>query len=543
MSVHSGMAVIGGGPMAVYLLGSLLRRPNPPRAITIYEAGPEAGCGMPYDPRTTHPALLANIAPVEIPPVTQGVMDWLAVQPKDRLTGWGIDGKRVTERSFLPRVVLGAWLTAELAQLVRSAALRGIAVTLRTSTRVVDMGWDASGVTVTAVREGRVDTAGFDAAVLATGHVWPASDQGEWGRFASPWPSQAIEVPDAARVAVLGSSLSAIDVAVTLAHRNGVFRQGPDGLQWQAAPGQSLAITFLSRGGLLPEADFWCPLPYRPLAICTPAAIDAAIAEGAEGLLDRAFALMQAELALDAPDYAADIDLSELTADSFPAAYFDRRANSDPFDHAAANLDEVQANAARQTTVAWRYAILRMHEVVSAIAPHLTRADSARFSRGLKRVFVDNYAAVPAQSVQRMLALHAAGVLSVEALSPDDSLTPAYEGVVLQQSGRSRHFTTLVDARGQRPLGLAQLPFPSLLRALRRTGQRRADGALPMSDDFALPVPPGACGTVHCLALPYILYREPFAQGLTECAALADRVASSIAAPAADPAPIFARTA
>ncbi len=50
-----------------------------------------------------------------------------------------------------------------------------------------------------------------------------------------------------------------------------------------------------------------------------------------------------------------------------------------------------------------------MHETVAAIVPHLTAADRARFDAGLKRLFMDNYAAVPLASVERLIALHEAG--------------------------------------------------------------------------------------------------------------------------------------
>ena len=522
------LAVVGGGPTAAYLVKHLLQRDAPPKQITIYEAAAEAGHGMPYNPATVHPALLANIAPIEVPPLGRSLWAWLAAQHDDRLRDWGLERGDVTERSFLPRMVLGAWLVDEMRDMAREASGRGICLTLSTGTRVVDMSWDASGVTIKAVRQGRVIAARHDAAVLATGHVWPASNQCQWGRFASPWPSRDIDIPPIANVAVLGSSLSAIDAAVALGHRAGEFSESAGGLEWQPAPDRRLKITFLSRGGVLPEADFWCPLPYVPLAICTPDAVSGAIAQGSSGLLDRVFSLVQKQLAEEDPLYSTRIRLGDLNADSFTAAYFAERSKGDAFDHAAANLAEVEANAERQRTVAWRYALLRMHEPVSAIAAHLTRDDRTRFAKGLKKVFVDNYAAVPTQSVKRLLALHRAGALSVEALDPGDSLNPAPQGVILQQPTRARHFTTLIDARGQRALGLAQLPFPTLIRALRRAAKPRADGAVPMEEDFALPRPPGACGTIHCLALPYLLHRDPFAQGLTSCAAMAEKVANSL---------------
>ena len=70
------IAIIGSGPGAVYALAHLLRAPDP-LAIDLFEAGPVAGAGMPYDARRNSPAMLANIASVELPPVRQTLLSWL----------------------------------------------------------------------------------------------------------------------------------------------------------------------------------------------------------------------------------------------------------------------------------------------------------------------------------------------------------------------------------------------------------------------------------------------------------------------------------
>jgi uncharacterized NAD(P)/FAD-binding protein YdhS len=72
--------------------------------------------------------------------------------------------------------------------------------------------------------------------------------------------------------------------------------------------------------------------------------------------------------------------------------------------------------------VAWRYTVLRLHEVVQEIVPHLNEQDRERFKQGLARVFIDNYAAIPPQSIRRLLALREAGIISVAALGDDYTL-------------------------------------------------------------------------------------------------------------------------
>lgn len=73
----------------------------------------------------------------------------------------------------------------------------------------------------------------------------------------------------------------------------------------------------------------------------------------------------------------------------------------------------------RETHRCWRYTVLRLHEVVQAIVPSLNERDRERFKSGLERVFIDNYAAIPPQSIRRLLALREAGNISVVALGDD----------------------------------------------------------------------------------------------------------------------------
>ncbi|STI46755.1 conserved protein with FAD/NAD(P)-binding domain [Escherichia coli] len=47
----------------------------------------------------------------------------------------------------------------------------------------------------------------------------------------------------------------------------------------------------------------------------------------------------------------------------------------DPFDWAEKNLQEVERNKREKHTVPWRYVILRLHEAVQEIVPHLNELD------------------------------------------------------------------------------------------------------------------------------------------------------------------------
>src|SRR6185312_3152295 len=103
--------------------------------------------------------------------------------------------------------------------------------------------------------------------------------------------------------------------------------------------------------------------PFAPLNYCNDPAIDRLTVTGNQNLLDDVFDLFRAELLACDPEYAAKIGLAGLDVETFATAYFAARADSDPFAWAALNLAEAEQNRSQRHTVAWRYAILRMHEV------------------------------------------------------------------------------------------------------------------------------------------------------------------------------------
>ncbi len=266
----------------------------------------------------------------------------------------------------------------------------------------------------------------------------------------------------------VGTSLTAIDATVALAVAHGEFVEDDDGsLQYQPSAGsEAFHITMMSRKGILPEADFYAPHPYEPLAICTDAAIDRLIEEGAGDLLDQVFRLFKDELLTVDPAYAARTGLPGASLEEFHDLYFSDRARSDAFEWAERNLQEARINYENHVTVSWRYAILRMHEVVERLVPHLEAQDYQRFSRYFKPVFVDDYATVPHKSIERLLALHDAGKLDVMAIGDKYSVNSCLPegGAEVRFEGRRRRFPFFIEAMGQKALPAKDFPFASLIR-------------------------------------------------------------------------------
>jgi len=533
------IAFVGAGPTAIYTLQALVNYATVPFAVTVFEEQPIAGRGTPYRPGWNDPAMLSNIASIEIPPLEETLIGWLERQPSARLAELGVNATDIDERAFYPRLTLGAFFKDQFDALVARARARGNAVEIRTRCRVTDAVSEKTSITLSFRHQRSAATKeAFDHLVIATGHQWPEHPEVRPRYFLSPWPASALANIPPCSVGIRGSSLTAIDAVVALATDHGHFVERGDRLLYRPAPNTSeFRITMMSRKGLLPEADFYHPVPYKPLAFCTSDAIERLIAGPADDLLDQAFSLFKQELAAADPAYAEERSLTQLTLETFCDSYFAVRRNTDPFGWAEENLHEAEQNLLRKHTVAWRYAILRMHEVIALVVPHLGDEDFERFSRYFKPVFVDDYATIPHESIKRLLALHDAGKLEIKALGESYRVDShrAEGGAVVQIGSESLHFPAFIEATGQRPLAAKEFPFPSLLTQGIVRDEASADPSKPargiVVDDRFHPVADGvATDLLFCLSLPFILGRHPFIQGITSSHEMGAVVGAALAA-------------
>ncbi|MFQ6774702.1 FAD-NAD(P)-binding protein [Cereibacter sphaeroides] len=510
------VAIVGTGPTGIYTFFNLIKA-DPAHHITLFERGKKAGIGLPYSPEAASKSMLANIASIEIPPIDATYLDWLKGQPDAKLSAYGLDRAELDDRQFTPRLLLGEYFRDQLLSLLDRHRAR---TEVLEDTEVTDViARDDAFLLRAADRE----FGPFDRVILATGHVFPDADEATRSYFPSPWSGliQA-EVPPVS-VGIMGTSLSSIDAAMAVANQHGRFRRHGEELTFQPAT-EGLHLTLMSWSGVLPEADFWCPIPYEPLQVMTDDAVARCAAQADP--LDRVFALLQEEIAQADPAYADRIGLATLTADTFGDAYFAAREAQDPFRWARRNLEEVEHNKAHQITVPWRYALLRMHEKVETLVPHLGDEDRKRFDGGLKKVFVDNYAAVPSESIRRLLALRDAGLLSVLALGEDYELKREPDCTVIRAKGKTHVFPVFIDARGQKPMESEDMPFPSLRRALIGSEQDIPE----LDEDFALVGVPGYDRHAHLAAIPYLMHDRPFVQGITASAEIGAAIARGISA-------------
>ncbi|TCR00425.1 FAD/NAD(P)-binding protein [Neorhizobium sp. JUb45] len=545
--MRSRICIIGSGPTGIFTLKNLIKS-TIPLTISIYEAEQNAGKGTPYLPDANDPVMLSNIPSIEIPMLPETLVDWLSRRSDNYLAMFSIVRSNINGREFYPRLVLGDYFQDQFATILADGRNHGHVIEVHSGHRVNDIALDTDDIRIRVGSPDEEFDAVFDHVVMATGHSWPAHTEIRPGYFSSPWPAAALKSAGHGRLGVLGTSLSGIDALLTVASSRGSFvLDGAGDLQFQpAAAYKDFSAAMMSRKGLLPEADFYCPLPYLNPAFCTQQAVDKEIASGPSGLLDRIFDLFRKEITTADPNYAAEIGLSLVTVDTFADAYYGRRSKVDPFVWAASNLAEAERNIERQFTVPWRYAILITHEIIARAIPHLNTDDLRRFNRSFKSIFVDEYATVPHLSIKRLLALRNSGRLEIIGLEESYEIETGdlARGAQINIGSRKEVFDTFIDATGQSALSAQDLPFPTLLK---QSGVRAAATPEPANlisddecatfkrtggidvDDCYRPLKTAPLtNRLYCVAIPFLLHKHPFVQGITSAAELGETAAHAV---------------
>ncbi|MCM6773897.1 FAD/NAD(P)-binding protein [Nocardia sp. CDC159] len=265
------LAIVGAGAATVALLDRLSRGPDPvPGRITVFDPAPQLWRGRPYQHDLD--SVRVNILPEH--------MSVRAGEPRDFSTwlagrGFDHDGRDFTDVDrFPPRHVYGQYLCDRAEGAVARLRERGCRVEI-VPRRVVSALPCGGGIRLSTVSGSRYRT---DRLVLGVGAATPDDHFGLTGHpgfHADPYPLRETVAgldPDAG-VAVLGTGLAAVDVAVTLL---GGGHRGP--------------IVLASRSGSLPMVR------QRPadlaLSACTPHTLAAITAGGRRlGLDDVAYLL------------------------------------------------------------------------------------------------------------------------------------------------------------------------------------------------------------------------------------------------------------
>lgn len=503
------LAIVGSGPMALYSLKHI-RDMSERRKITVFEATNIVGTGMPYRVGMNADTMLSNAFSREIPSVTHTFIDWLKNQPSSELSKWGLSQHELSARAFYPRLLVGAYLQAEFEAVCEQLRQAGHEVRVLSCHKVIDVIPLMHNFMLQCEINEEVKIFESDDLFIATGHVWPEAPEIDGVSLVSPWPYTNVTSLPPTSLGVVGSSLSAIDSIVALGHAHGNFKAQGAGLCWQPnAEAKSLMIRMVSKEGVMPEGDFYYPLPYTPLTYLTEEAVAAEIAKGTEGLLERVFTLLLKEFDATAPDYLPSLGENARSLAGFGKAYFKQRQALGGLEAVKRDFVKTCTSIREKVTIAHRYTLLRGHEIFGQVLRDLTNDDYTAFQKHLMPVFADCYAVVPHVSLAKVLALYDAGVLTLQQMKSTSAFREIPSGGISIDTGTEKYRVAyLIDTRGQKSASLSDLPFKGLVSVLK-------DPEALLLEPFRLDT--DSAQKVYCLAMPQLLERYPFSQGLAYC--------------------------
>ena len=232
--------------------------------IRIYEKQDQFGPGFPHNESMVLPFHITNMCASDMGIFADNpddFQDWVKANNhnlQDRLA-WFRDISSKTEGigegcHHYPRAIMGEYLKTRYQEAVQKCREIGIHVHVYPRCEVMDLCQEDNVLHLQIEdRDSKsILSHDVDSVLLATGHWFETDDRPHY--FSSPWPAENLRrnIPEGAQVAVIGTSLSAIETLLTLTSE-GEFSRLRNGKLAYKPPRHSRMFTLYSRNGLLPK--------------------------------------------------------------------------------------------------------------------------------------------------------------------------------------------------------------------------------------------------------------------------------------------------
>jgi uncharacterized NAD(P)/FAD-binding protein YdhS len=455
-------AIIGGGLSAVAMLCQFVDRVRQKAAqgrldpskigIQVYEKQDSFGPGFPHSDKFALPFHITNMCASDM-----GIIDgrpgdfeeWVAANSENlqQRFAWFVapscgHAKSGQACNHYPRAIMGEYLKARLQEAVQSAQRLGLAVKLFSQSEVVDLKASGTGVTlrIRDLQSQHNYTRDADRALLATGHWTEKNDQSRY--FSSPWPARELmrKIPAGAKVAVIGTSLSAIETLLTLTAEGKFTRTRTGQLVYEPAE-NSRTFCLYSRMGLLPKVRGKMG-DYRNRFL-NRETLDGLLIENRGTLnLETIFKLLNSELEAA---YGQTIDWDEILN---PAGR--------PADLLQKYIDEAVNGDGSGGELIWQTILHQSFDMVRDIYLNLTLEDRRRFDKSYTSLFFTHAATQPVFNAEKLLALLKSGIVDVVKLGgkyrlSKDNDNEYYEFIYESARGNLNRdaYRYVVNARGQ----------------------------------------------------------------------------------------------
>ncbi|MGD8471114.1 MAG: FAD/NAD(P)-binding protein [Desulfobacterales bacterium] len=401
-------AIIGGGLAGTAMLRLFVERVlhefdlkllNPSEIkIQIFEKQDIFGPGFPHCDRNVMPFHITNMCAKDMGILVghpEDFQDWATIN-YDRLKElyqW------IDETSFsyegcnhYPRAIMGEYLKERFQEAHQKAQALGLGVELFSGSEVIDLeerSDDKIHLTVKQLSSESIFSCIADRILLATGHWFEKKDQHSY--FPSPWPARQLleKIPEGEKVAVIGTSLSAIEVVLTLTSNGHFIRDNSNELVY-VPPTNPRKFALYSRRGLLPKVRGKMG-KYRNMFL-TRKKLESLIAENQGYLnLEAVFQLLNSELEAA---YGHAINWKAVVSFTRPPAELLQQY-----------LEDARHGDGPDGELVWQTVLHQSFDMVREIYLRLSLEDRKRFDKTYTSVFFTHAATQPAINAEKMLAL------------------------------------------------------------------------------------------------------------------------------------------
>jgi uncharacterized NAD(P)/FAD-binding protein YdhS len=456
-------AIIGGGLAATAMLTQLIsmvktnaakKRLDSSRiTIQVFHKRDVFGPGFPHSDSVACPFHITNMCASEMGIIDgkpRDFQEWVSDNfnhLKERFY-WFRECCSVTENHkggchHYPRAIMGEYLKDRFQNAVRSGREIGLEIQLYPRSEVVDLRQDEGTVqlSINDLDSETVFSKDADRVLLATGHWNEKNDRDRY--FSSPWPAKKLLkcIPRGEKVAIIGTSLSAIETVLTLTSEGEFIRSRTGELVYKS-PENSRTFVLYSRRGLLPKVRG--KMGKRENKFMHREKIVQLLAEDGENLtLDVIFKLLNSELE-DA--YGRRIDWEEIVNPS-----------DKPADLLQRYLDDATNGDGPNGELIWQTVLHQTFDVVRELYLNLTFDERKRFDRDYSSVFFTHAAIQPSINAEKLLALMKIGLVAVVKLGQNYRLIKnqdpeCYELIYKDVGGVEKKdvYRYVVNARGQK---------------------------------------------------------------------------------------------
>ncbi|MET3980494.1 hypothetical protein ABIB62_003094 [Mucilaginibacter sp. UYP25] len=561
------VAILGGGPSALFMFKQFVDAKRDDFSITIFEKNNVLGAGMPYSNGGSNDEHVTNVSGNEIPEMVTTINEWIKTVSKDTLDKFHIDPDKFNEYKVLPRLLFGQYLTAQFSMLQKQAKEQGLEFEINFNSTVSNVTDNTEQQTV-IVEINNQHKHEFDHIIICTGHNWPKKNEGKIpGYFDSPYPPVKLAFATNEAIAIRGSSLTAIDAIRTLSRHNGIFDKDEDGkVKYTVQPNsKGFKMVMHSRNGLLPAVRFHLE--------------DSHLATGAEltkedikqnrddnnGFLsldlvfEKDFKLAFKEKQPDFYERIKDMRMENVVTD-----IMEQRESIEPFELFKMEYKEAEISIEQRKSVYWKEMLGVLSFAMNYPAKYFSAEDMMRLQKTLMPLISVVIAYAPQSSVEEMMALHQAGALEIVTVGEDSYIEPVEDGGAIyhytDEHGKQHADTykTYVDCVGQPHLTFDEFPYKGLsenrtvtpaklwfklskngLKALENDNKKVAsDGkggyyltvpGIAINDSFQAVDDYGALNErIYIMAVPYIGGYNPDYSGLDFCQEASGHIIKSI---------------